>query len=57
MAKKDKQTKAGTNVQKVRKQNQQAAQAQPGQFEAEFAEETDAQEVKKRNQQSQQNKQ
>ncbi|HLS66023.1 MAG TPA: gamma-type small acid-soluble spore protein [Pseudogracilibacillus sp.] len=56
MANQKKQTKAGTNVQKVKKQVQQAAQAQPGQFEAEFAEETDAQEVKKQNQKSQQNK-
>lgn len=47
---------AGTNAQKVRKQNQQAAQAQPGQYGTEFAEETNAQEVKKQNQKSQQNK-
>lgn len=52
----DRKQKAGTNVQKVRKQNQQAAQAQPGQFGTEFAEETDAQEVRKQNQKSQQNK-
>ncbi|HLR80876.1 MAG TPA: gamma-type small acid-soluble spore protein [Bacillota bacterium] len=56
MANKPKQTQAGTNVQKVRKQNQQAAQGQ-GQFGTEFASETDAQQVKKKNQQSQQNKQ
>lgn len=48
---------AGTNIQKVKKQNQQAAQAQPGQYGTEFAEETDAQTVKKQNQKSQQNKQ
>lgn len=57
MANNPKKTNAGTNVQKVKKQNQQAAQAQPGQYGTEFAEETDAQTVKKQNQQSQQNKQ
>jgi len=56
MAKNRKPSQAGTNVQKVRKQNQQAAQAQPGQFGTEFAEETDPQEVRRKNQQSQQNK-
>jgi len=56
MAKNRKQSQAGTNVQKVRKQNQQAAQAQPGQYGTEFAEETDPQQVKKQNQKSQQNK-
>lgn len=43
-----------TDAQKVRKQNQQAAQGQ--QYGEEFASETDAQEVKKQNQKSQQNK-
>lgn len=52
----DKSTEAGTNIQKVRKQNKQAAQSQPGQYGTEFAEETDAQTVKKQNQKSQQNK-
>lgn len=52
----NKKTNAGTNAQKVKKQNQQAAQAQPGQYGTEFAEETDAQTVKKQNQKSQQNK-
>lgn len=47
---------SGTNVQKVKQQNKQAAQAQPGQYGTEFAEETDAQEVRKQNQKSQQNK-
>lgn len=53
MAKNPKNSKAGTNVQKVKHQNQLAEQ---GQYEEEFAEETDAQEVKKQNQKSQQNK-
>lgn len=48
-----KNSKAGTNVQKVRQQNQMAQQ---GQYETEFASETDAQEVKRKNQKSQQNK-
>ena len=39
-----------TNVQKVRKQNQQSASQ--GQFNTEFASETDVQEVRKQNQQS-----
>lgn len=52
----NKKTAAGTNVQKVKKQNQQSSQAQPGQFGTEFAEETDAQEVKQQNKQSEQNK-
>ncbi|MDL4841874.1 gamma-type small acid-soluble spore protein [Aquibacillus rhizosphaerae] len=60
MAKKQKQqqpneTVAGTNVQKVQQQNQQASQGQ-GQFGTEFASETDAQEVRKQNQKSQQKK-
>ncbi|MFC4556831.1 gamma-type small acid-soluble spore protein [Virgibacillus kekensis] len=46
---------AGTNVQKVRQQNQQSKQGQ-GQFGTEFASETNAQEVKRQNQKSQQNK-
>jgi len=48
--------KAGTDAQKVKKQNQKSQQAQPGQYGTEFAEETDAQQVKKQNKQSQQNK-
>ncbi|HLR70799.1 MAG TPA: gamma-type small acid-soluble spore protein [Pseudogracilibacillus sp.] len=56
MAKNRKPQDAGTNVQKVRKQNQQAAQSQPGQYGTEFAEETDPQEVRRQNQKSQQNK-
>ncbi len=56
MAKKPNKTTAGTNVQKVKQQNQQAAQGQ-GQYGTEFgAEQTNAQEVKKQNQKSQQNK-
>lgn len=54
-----KKTSSGTNVQHVKKQNQQAGQQQQGsqgQYGTEFASETDAQEVKKRNQKSQQNK-
>ncbi|MDY0406880.1 gamma-type small acid-soluble spore protein [Virgibacillus sp. 179-BFC.A HS] len=53
MAKNPKQTNAGTNVQKVRQQNQAA---QSGNYGTEFASETDAQEVRKKNQKSQQNK-
>ncbi|MRH44663.1 gamma-type small acid-soluble spore protein [Aquibacillus halophilus] len=54
-------TVAGTNVQKVRQQNQQAAQGQQAnqgqqQFGTEFASETNAQEVRKQNQKSQQKK-
>ncbi len=59
MANDPKNSAAGTNVQHVKKQNQQAAQgkqAQQGQYGTEFASETDAQEVKKQNQKSQQNK-
>ncbi len=60
MAKKQNQqqpneTVAGTNVQKVKQQNQQAQQGQ-GQFGTEFASETDAQQVRQQNQKSQQNK-
>lgn len=49
------QTTAGTNVQKVKQQNQQAKQGQ-GQYGTEFASETDAQQVRKQNQKSQQSK-
>ncbi|MEN1970193.1 gamma-type small acid-soluble spore protein [Lentibacillus sp. N15] len=57
MAKKANQQASGTNVQKVKQQNQQAAQGQSqGQFGTEFASETNAQEVRKQNQKSQQNK-
>jgi len=52
-----KKSKAGTNINEVKKKNQQSAQAQPGQYGTEFAEETDAQTVKKQNQQSAQKKQ
>ncbi|WP_010651442.1 gamma-type small acid-soluble spore protein [Oceanobacillus massiliensis] len=55
MAKKPGQTTAGTNVQKVKQQNQKAAQGQ-GQFGTEFSSETNAQEVRKQNQKSQSNK-
>ncbi len=44
------QQQSQTNAQKVRQQNQAAAQGQ----NAEFASETDAQEVRRQNQQSQQ---
>lgn len=47
-------SKAGTNIQKVKQQNQKAAQ---GQYGTEFASETDVQEVKQQNKKSQQNKQ
>lgn len=56
MANKPKRSAAGTNVDQVKKQNQQAAQGQQGQFGTEFASETDAQEVRKQNQKSQQSK-
>ncbi|API91281.1 MULTISPECIES: gamma-type small acid-soluble spore protein [Virgibacillus] len=58
MAKKQpNQTTSGTNIQKVKQQNQQAAQGQ-GQYGTEYgAEQTNAQEVRKQNQKSQQNKQ
>lgn len=56
MAKNPKRGQSQTNVEQVKKQNQQAAQNQQGQFSEEFASETDAQQVKKQNQQSQQNK-
>ncbi|WP_112179962.1 MULTISPECIES: gamma-type small acid-soluble spore protein [Paraliobacillus] len=49
------ETVTGTNVQKVKQQNQQAKQGQ-GQYGTEFASETDAQQVKKQNQKSQQKK-
>ncbi|TXL65868.1 gamma-type small acid-soluble spore protein [Cerasibacillus terrae] len=49
----NKKSKAGTNVQKVKQQNQKAAQ---GQYGTEFASETDAQSVKQKNQKSEQNK-
>lgn len=52
-----KKTKAGTDYQQVRKQNKQSAQAQPGQYGTEFAEETDVKQVKKQNKQSAQKKQ
>ncbi|MBM7572469.1 gamma-type small acid-soluble spore protein [Aquibacillus albus] len=56
MAKNNKQQSvAGTNVQKVKQQNQKAAQGQ-GQFGTEFASETDAQQVRQQNQKSKQNK-
>ncbi|WP_077324571.1 gamma-type small acid-soluble spore protein [Virgibacillus siamensis] len=51
-----KKSAAGTNVEQVKKQNQQAAQGQ-GQYGTEFAsEQTNAQQVKKQNQKSQQSK-
>ncbi len=55
MAKQPKKSAAGTNVQKVKQQNQKAAQGQ-GQYGTEFASETNAQQVKKQNQKSKQNK-
>ncbi|MFB9974263.1 gamma-type small acid-soluble spore protein [Allobacillus sp. SKP2-8] len=48
------ETAAGTNIKKVQKQNQNAAQE--NQFAEEFASETDAQEVRRRNKQSEQKK-
>ena len=59
MAKKPGQTQAGTSIQHVKQQNQQASAGKAGQqqYGAEFASETDAQEVKARNAKSAQNKQ
>ncbi|MEQ6389837.1 gamma-type small acid-soluble spore protein [Bacillaceae bacterium S4-13-58] len=57
MANQKQQTQAGTNIQKVKQQNQKAAQGQQaGQFGTEFASETDAQQVRKQNQKAEQNK-
>ncbi|BDG48717.1 MULTISPECIES: gamma-type small acid-soluble spore protein [Parageobacillus] len=47
-------TTAGTNIQEVRQQNAQSAQA--GQFGTEFAAETDAQQVKQQNAQAESRK-
>ncbi|HSU80351.1 MAG TPA: gamma-type small acid-soluble spore protein [Candidatus Angelobacter sp.] len=53
-----KKSKVGTDVEQVKRQNQQSSSgsSQSGQFNAEFGSETNAQEVRKQNQQSQQNK-
>lgn len=54
-----KKTKVGTNVEEVKRQNQQSqsgSNQQQGQFSSEFASETNAQEVRKQNQKSKQNK-
>lgn len=51
-----KKSKAGTDVNQVKKQNQKSAQAQPGQYGTEFSEETNVQTVKKQNQKSAQKK-
>jgi small acid-soluble spore protein E (minor gamma-type SASP) len=45
-------TSAGTNIQEVRQQNAQSAQAGAGQFGTEFASETNVQEVRQQNAQS-----
>jgi small acid-soluble spore protein E (minor gamma-type SASP) len=50
---KNKKTEAGTNIGKVKQQNQMASQ---GNYEAEFADETVAQDVKQKNQKSEQSK-
>jgi len=55
MAKKGLQN-AGTNSQQVRAQNQASAQGQQGQFQSEFASETNAQDVRQKNMKSQQKK-
>lgn len=50
-------TTSGTNIQHVKQQNAQSAQAgAAGQFGTEFASETDVQQVKKYNQQAEANK-
>lgn len=53
--KNNKTTQAGTNVEKVKQQNQQS-QSGSGQYGTEFGSETNVQEVKKQNQQSQSKK-
>lgn len=52
-----KKSKAGTDINQVKKQNQKSAQGQNQQYGTEFAEETDVQQVKKQNQQSKQKNQ
>ncbi len=53
-----KKTKVGTNVEEVKRQNQQSQSgSNQGQFNAEFGSETNVQEVSKQNKKSQQNKQ
>ena len=54
MAKQPNQTQSGTNIQQVRQQN--ASSAGAGQFDTEFASETDVQEVRQLNQQAEANK-
>lgn len=54
MAKQPNKTIAGTNIQEVRQQNAQSAQA--GQFGTEFAAETNIQDVKQQNAQSESRK-
>ncbi|MBB5326150.1 small acid-soluble spore protein E (minor gamma-type SASP) [Anoxybacillus tepidamans] len=57
MAKQPNKTVAGTNIQEVRQQNAQSAQAgAAGQFGTEFAAETNIQEVKQQNAQSESRK-
>lgn len=52
-----KKTKVGTNVEEVKRQNQQSASgSNQGQNATEFGSETNAQEVRKQNQKSKQNK-
>ncbi|WEG12272.1 gamma-type small acid-soluble spore protein [Pullulanibacillus sp. KACC 23026] len=52
-----KKTKAGTNVEEVKRQNQQSASgSSSSEFGAEFGSETNAQEVRKQNNKSQKNK-
>ncbi|GGE45505.1 hypothetical protein GCM10011391_25410 [Pullulanibacillus camelliae] len=53
-----KKTKAGTDAQQVKQQNQASAgkSQQAGQFQAEFGSETNAQQVRQQNQMSQQKK-
>ncbi len=53
MAKQPNKSAAGTNIQEVRQQNAQSAQAgAAGQFGTEFASETNAQDVKQQNAQA-----
>lgn len=51
-----KKSKAGTDINQVKKQNQKSAQGN-NQYGTEFAEETDVQQVRQQNQQSKQKKQ
>ncbi|MBE3595977.1 MAG: gamma-type small acid-soluble spore protein [Hydrogenibacillus sp.] len=52
----DNKTKAGTNIDHVKKRNQAAKQNTAGGYQSEFAAETNVADVKQENQKSMQNK-